>query len=431
MATKVVMAQLSPTMEEGKLLEWKLQEGDAVEAGDILAEIETDKANMDIESLGSGVLRKIVVQAGATVPVGVLIGVVAEPDEDISSILAAAETQAAPAPASEPTPEPAAQPASPEVVPAPVAPVAQVAAPAAPLPESAPAGRVKASPLARRLAEAAELRIEDIAGSGPGGRIVKRDVEAAAAAPPVSAQPPASAARFAPAGPGRLVAETVEVSLMRKAIARTLAASIGPVPHFFLTTEIDMEQALDLRARLNERLSAGKIGVNDLLIKTVAEALARHPDINASWHGDTIVRHGSADVGVAVALEGGGLITPIVRAADQKGLLQISEEARELIGRARDKRLLPEEYQGATFSISNLGMFEITEFTAIINPPEAGILAIGKTEAKPVVVDGDIVVRRRMQVTMSCDHRVIDGAMGAAFLGTFKAMLENPLEMML
>jgi pyruvate dehydrogenase E2 component (dihydrolipoamide acetyltransferase) len=182
---------------------------------------------------------------------------------------------------------------------------------------------------------------------------------------------------------------------------------------------------------LNARLSAGKIGVNDLLIKIVAEALARHPDINASWHGDTIVRHGSADVGVAVALEGGGLITPIIRSADRKGLLQISEEARELIGRARDKRLLPEEYQGATFSISNLGMFEITEFTAIINPPEAGILAFGKTEAKPVVVDGEIVVRRRMQVTMSCDHRVVDGAMGAAFLGTFKAMMENPLEMML
>ncbi len=289
---------------------------------------------------------------------------------------------------------------------------------------------MKASPLARRLAEAAGLRIEDIAGSGPGGRIVKRDVEAAGVSPSML-QASGSAAPPVPVGPARLIAETVEVSQMRKAIARTLAASIGPVPHFFLTTEIDMEHALDLRAQLNARLSTGKIGVNDLLIKIVAEALARHPDINASWHGDTIVRHGSADVGVAVALDGGGLITPIVRSADRKGLLQISEEARELIGRARDKRLLPEEYQGATFSISNLGMFEITEFTAIINPPEAGILAIGRTQTKPVVVDGEIVVRRRMQVTMSCDHRVIDGAMGAAFLGTFKAMMENPLEMIL
>ncbi len=440
MATKVVMAQLSPTMEEGKLLEWKLQEGDAVEAGDILAEIETDKANMDVESLGSGVLRKIVVQAGTTVPVGVLIGVVAEPDEDIASILASAEAQpAAPAAATQPAAPAAPAASAPESAPAPApapsvpaAPTAKVPAPGAPAASAAPTldgGRVKASPLARRLAEAAGLRLEDVAGSGPGGRIVKRDVEAAAAAP--SAVPSAPAALAASAGPARLTAETVEVSQMRKAIARTLTASIGPVPHFFLTTEIDMEHALDLRAQLNARLSAGKIGVNDLLIKIVAEALARHPDINASWHGDTIARHGSADVGVAVALEGGGLITPIIRAADRKGLLQISEEARELIGRARDKRLLPEEYQGATFSISNLGMFEITEFTAIINPPEAGILAIGKTAAKPVVVDGEIVVRRRMQVTMSCDHRVIDGAMGAAFLGTFKAMMENPLEMML
>ncbi|MEE9208464.1 MAG: dihydrolipoamide acetyltransferase family protein [Gemmatimonadota bacterium] len=430
MATKIVMAQLSPTMEEGKLLEWKLQEGDAVEAGDILAEIETDKANMDVESLGSGVLRKIIVQAGATVPVGALIGVVAEPEEDISSILAAAESPPA-TPAAPAAPAVPAAPASPVPervpVPAPPAPAAPAAMPA---PPPLAGGRVKASPLARRLAEAAGLRIEDIAGSGPGGRIVKRDVEAAGVSPSML-QASGSAAPPVPVGPARLIAETVEVSQMRKAIARTLAASIGPVPHFFLTTEIDMEHALDLRAQLNARLSTGKIGVNDLLIKIVAEALARHPDINASWHGDTIVRHGSADVGVAVALDGGGLITPIVRSADRKGLLQISEEARELIGRARDKRLLPEEYQGATFSISNLGMFEITEFTAIINPPEAGILAIGRTQTKPVVVDGEIVVRRRMQVTMSCDHRVIDGAMGAAFLGTFKAMMENPLEMIL
>jgi len=215
-----------------------------------------------------------------------------------------------------------------------------------------------------------------------------------------------------------------------KPIARRLVQSIGPVPHFFLTTEIDMGRALELRADLNARASEGKIGVNDLLLKATAEALARHPGANASWEGDALRYHGSVDIGIAVALEE-GLITPVLRDTARKGLRQISTEAGDLIARARNRKLLPEEYQGATFSLSNLGMFEIDQFTAIINPPEAGILAVGQTLEKPVVVDGEIVVRKRMRVTMSCDHRVIDGASGAAFLGTFKAMLENPLEMIL
>ena len=223
---------------------------------------------------------------------------------------------------------------------------------------------------------------------------------------------------------------------MRKTIAKRLVQSIGPVPHFFLTTEIDMGRALDLRSALNERLAAGagrderppKVGVNDLLVKVAAEALARHPEINASWDGDAIQRHGSADIGIAVAVPD-GLITPVLREADRKGLVQISAESSDLIERARGRKLQPEEYTGATFSISNLGMFGIDEFTAIINPPEAAILAVGGTVEKPVVEDGEIVVRRRMRVTMSCDHRVIDGAMGAAFLQTFRAMLENPLEL--
>jgi pyruvate dehydrogenase E2 component (dihydrolipoamide acetyltransferase) len=217
---------------------------------------------------------------------------------------------------------------------------------------------------------------------------------------------------------------------MRKAIAKRLVQSIGPVPHFFLTTEIDMGRALDLRAELNARIAPEKIGVNDLLVKATAEALARHPEVNASWEGDRIRRHGSADVGIAVAVED-GLITPVLREADRKGLVAIKRESDDLIARARERKLTPEEYQGATFSISNLGMFDIDQFTAIINPPEAGILAVGGTVEKPVVVDGEIVVRRRMRVTMSCDHRVIDGATGARFLQTFKAMLENPLEMLL
>jgi pyruvate dehydrogenase E2 component (dihydrolipoamide acetyltransferase) len=217
---------------------------------------------------------------------------------------------------------------------------------------------------------------------------------------------------------------------MRKAIARRLAQSLGPVPHFFLTTEIDMGRALELRADLNERSSEGKIGVTDLLLKATAEALLRHPNVNASWEGDAVRYRGSVDLGIAVALEE-GLITPVLRDAARKGLRQISTEARDLITRARERKLVPEEYQGATFSVSNLGMYEIDQFTAIINPPEAGILAVGQTAEKPVAVDGAVVVRKRMRVTMSCDHRVIDGASGAEFLATFKAMLENPLEMIL
>ena len=461
MATKIVMAQLSPTMEEGKLLEWKVAEGDSVEASDLLAEIETDKANMDIEALGGGVVLKILVQAGATVPVGALIGIIGEDGEDISALLAEAEAaasgtpvEAAPAeaaPALEepvvPPAPPAAPPAAPESVPP--APESAASLPAEPAPglelahsytgESSVTGTVKASPVARRMADEAGLRVSDIRGSGPGGRVVKRDVEAAisagvsAPAPvaSVAAAPvPAQAVPTMPAGPPRLVDETLEPSQMRKAIAKRLVTSIGPVPHFFLTTEVDMGRVLELRKAMNARLEAGKIGVNDVLVKVTAEALARHPEINASWQGDTIRRHGSVDIGIAVAIED-GLITPILRGADRKGLLQISAEASELIGRAREKRLLPEEYQGATFSVSNLGMFDIDQFTAIINPPEAAILAVGSTAEKAVVVDGEITVRQRMRVTMSCDHRVIDGASGARFLETFKAMIENPLELVL
>lgn len=464
MATKVVMAQLSPTMEEGKLIEWRVAEGDTIAQGDIVAEIETDKANMEVEALGGGVLRKIVVEAGRTVPVGALIGVIAAPDEPIDEILAAAAETAAVgggdaglAPSAEPSAggpaeapvEDAGGPAveavpvpAPDVpAPTPDAPVPSAASPPAPRADA----RIKASPVARKMASDGGVDLSTVSGSGPGGRIVKSDVEAALTtggrpAPqgpeptpaPQSAEPalaPASPSPV-PQPPARLEDRVEEASQMRKAIARRLAQSIGPVPHFFLTTEIDMGRALEMRADLNARFTAGKIGVNDLLLKATAEALARHPEANASWEDVAIRYYGSVDLGIAVALDG-GLITPVLRDAGRKGLRQISEEARDLIARARNRELRPEEYQGGTFSVSNLGMFEIDQFTAIINPPEAGILAIGKTIEKPVVVGDEVVVRKRMRVTMSCDHRVIDGALGAAFLGTFKAMLENPLEMIL
>jgi pyruvate dehydrogenase E2 component (dihydrolipoamide acetyltransferase) len=450
MATKVVMAQLSPTMEEGKLIEWKIQEGDSVSQGDIVAEIETDKANMDVEAMGEGVLRKILVQAGETVPVGALIGVIAAPDESIESLLASASapsSDGADAAAHVEPSAPAADAAPPE---SPAVPPPEPPAPAHVTPGEAtgPAdGRLKASPVARRIAAESGIELGAIAGSGPGGRIVKADVEAALAglAPAPAAEALAAPGQASttspvaadaavqptpPAPPPGLTARVEEASQMRKAIARRLAESIGPVPHFFLTTEIDMGRALALRAELNERWLDGKIGVNDLLLKATAEALNRHPEVNASWGGDSIAYHGSVGLGIAVAIDG-GLITPVLRDAGRKGLRQISLEARSLIERARTRDLVPEEYQGSTFSVSNLGMYEIDQFTAIINPPESGILAVGKTVEKPVAVEGEVVVRKRLRVTMSCDHRVVDGATGAAFLGTFKAMLENPLEMIL
>ena len=340
---------------------------------------------------------------------------------------------AEPVSAAEPAVEPETQ------VPAPSAPVVETAH--SHVAESSVTGRLRVSPVARRMAEQAGLDLGLIEGSGPGGRILKDDVEQAIAtgsARPVaatalpSASPVASAApSVAPAtGPARLVAKDIELSMMRKAIATRLSQSIGPIPHFFLTSEIDMGRALDMRKEMNQRIAPEKVGVNDLLVKATAEALARHPEINASWEGDRIRYHASADIGIAVAVED-GLITPVLHEADRKGLLQIARESVDLVARARERKLVPEEYQGATFSVSNLGMFDIDQFTAIINPPEAGILAVGSTIEKPVVEDGEVVVRRRMRVTMSCDHRVIDGATGARFLRTFRSMLENPLEMML
>jgi pyruvate dehydrogenase E2 component (dihydrolipoamide acetyltransferase) len=547
MATKVHMEALSPTMEEGQLVRWLKKEGDTVSEGDVLAEIETDKATMELVARGSGVLQKITLQEGGTASVGTVIGVIAAAGEDAGDGAAApAGTGGDAAPAKEAVPKEAvakeaaakaeggkeagakeggAKEAATKEAPAPDKETAEIqaeaagtatgATPAAPKeaaqrgpapkderekdaedatatvataertesPEDTkaeqpkdrsteapsksegngqPDTRVKASPLARRLAAESGVELQSVRGSGPGGRITKRDIEAAgsagpsaeqakapaepkaeqaaqgaqpavggaapagaAAAPAKTAQPPRPAASNAPD------VEEIPITQMRKTIAKRLVTSIGPVPTFYLTIEVDMRRTLEMREQLNERLkeSGAKTSVNDFIIKATAEALHRHPEVNAAWGETVIKRYGRVHIGVAVAMED-GLITPIVRDADRKGVAQIGTEVRELAARAREKKLTPEEYSGATFSISNLGMFGIEEFTAIINPPESGIIAVGRVEEKPVVEDGQVVVRPRMRVTMSCDHRVVDGAMGARFLQTLRDFLEEPVMML-
>ena len=415
MATKVHMEALSPTMEEGQLVRWLKKEGDRIAEGDVLAEIETDKATMELVARGSGVLRMVALAEGATAPVGTVIGVIAAADEDIQGLQGEGEGERDGAGAV--AVRSAAGPAAPRT-PAPAPP----AAPAVPV----PSGRVKASPLARRMAVNAGVAIEGITGSGPGGRVVKRDVEAAAAAAPALA----AAAPALAAAPGPEV-EDVPVSQMRKTIAKRLVTSSGPVPTFFLTTEIDATRLLAARETVNRKLEADglKASINDFIVKAVAVALARHPEVNAQWADTVIRRFRRVHIGVAVAIED-GLITPVVKDADRKGIAQIAVEVRALAARGREKKLQPDEYTGATFSISNLGMFGIDEFTAIINPPESGILAVGQVADKVVADNGQPVVRPRMRMTMSCDHRVVDGATGARFLRTVREYLEEPAMML-
>jgi pyruvate dehydrogenase E2 component (dihydrolipoamide acetyltransferase) len=423
MATKVHMEALSPTMEEGRLVKWTKKEGDAVKSGETLAEVETDKAVMELVARADGQLLKVVVPEGTTVPVGNVVAWIGKAGEKVDGAgsqepgagaakpaSALAATSPKPAPATAPQPAPAAR--------------APIPAPAAAL---ADATRVKASPLARRIAKDAGVDLKLVQGSGPGGRVVKRDVEggvsqARAAAPAPSSRLPTPGVPY----------EDVPLTQIRRTIAKRLAASLGPVPHFFLTTEIDMERAAEAREALNKQLGeeGGKISFNDIIIKAVALALVQHRACNAWFQDDHIRYWNEVHIGMAVAIDD-GLITPVIRNADVKSLRQIGGEARELAGRARNRRLKPEEYTGSTFSISNLGMFDIEHFTAVINPPEAGIIAVGSITPQ-AVPDGDrIVSRRRMRVTMSCDHRVIDGATGAKFLQTLKQMLENPLAMLL
>jgi pyruvate dehydrogenase E2 component (dihydrolipoamide acetyltransferase) len=531
MATKVHMEALSPTMEEGQLVRWLKKEGDAVSEGDVLAEIETDKATMELVARGSGVLQNVALKEGDTAPVGQVIAfigaegetvegeepVAAEPGSDREQP-ADAEAQATPAAEGtgardsargaepkearsgagrekgrdEARPEAGrekgrdeARPeagrekgrdearseagrdkqrddARPEVGRDKQRDEARAEAgreerrevreaareerrPAEARGDGAEA-RVKASPLARRLAAESGVELAEVEGTGPGGRITKRDIEAALeagagagagrkaageAAAEAEAGAPVAAAGPAPrvaAGPD---SEEMPVSQMRKAIAKRLVQSIGPIPTFYLTIEVDMTRMMELREQVNRRLEEDgvKASINDFLIKAVAVALSRHPEVNASWGDQAIVRHHRVHVGVAVAIED-GLITPIVRDADRKRVREIATAVKELAGRAREKKLKPEEYTGATFSVSNLGMFGIVEFTAIINPPEGGILAVGAVEEKAIVVDGAVVVQPRMRMTMSCDHRVVDGATGAKFLQTVRELIEDPMMML-
>jgi pyruvate dehydrogenase E2 component (dihydrolipoamide acetyltransferase) len=428
MATKVLMEALSPTMEEGRLVEWKKNEGDPVGAGDVLAEVETDKAVMDLVARAGGVLLKQVIAPGTTVAVTALVGIIGEKGEDVAALVAGAGGGAKAAAPKVPAPS---APMPPAPIAAPV-----IATPPVPAPAAAPGtiavaatGRVKASPLARRMAEEKGLDLSRVRGSGPEGRVIVRDLDGAPASPPS----PTPAPFVAVAAPGTAY-QDVPLSQLRKTIAKRLIQSIGPIPTFYLTTEVDMERVAEAREALNlmgpKHASAtspgSKVSFNDIILKATALALRQHPACNAWWQDDRIRYWNEVHLSMAVAIED-GLITPVIRHADRKSLREIGAEAKDLAGRARERRLTPEEYTGGTFSVSNLGMFDIDQFTAVINPPEAGILAVGAMAAKPVVVDGQVTARRRMRVTLSCDHRVIDGATGAAFLGTLKQMLENPL----
>lgn len=446
MATKVLMEALSPTMEEGRLVKWVKHEGDAVKSGDVLAEVETDKAVMELVARGDGVLRKTLAAEGDAAPVGALLGVIATADENIDALVGGA---GAPTPArADTSTQPLGKPADAGDVIAKAKEFEGVTSiPSAPGQSQGEAstppqererrghqridtasqhgagngvvgsGRPRSSPLARRLASERGIELGALQGSGPGGRIIRKDIEQAAQQAPR----PASASTRA----GQDYRD-IPLTQMRKTIAKRLGESIGPIPTFYLTVELDVTRVAELRQAMTEMGAEYKVSFNDILIKATATALAQHPEVNAHWTGDAIRQFNRVHIGMAVAVEE-GLITPVIFDANEKGLSQIAKEARELAGRGRERKLKPEEYTGSTFSISNLGMFGIDQFTAIINPPEAAILAVGGVEDKPVVIDGELVVRKRMRVTMSCDHRVIDGATGAKFLQTLKRLVENPL----
>jgi pyruvate dehydrogenase E2 component (dihydrolipoamide acetyltransferase) len=456
MASQVLMPKLSDAMEEGRLLQWVKKEGDRVQGGDVLASIETDKAEIELEAFGAGVLRKILVPDGETVPVGRLLAVIAEPDEDLGPLLKEAGAAAAvsappaaptkapekPAPATRPAPAPAAKavasaetqaPAAPvAALPAAGAPPAQKASPAepqapAPPPPAAPAepGWIPASPIARRMARDAGIDLAQLKGSGPGGRILERDVEAYRAT-----QAQRLGGHEVPEGAREF--EDKELSTIRKTIATRMVQSVTSIPHFTVTVEADMGAAQDLRASLNaiEVDGGDKLSINHILLKATALALKRHPGVNAAYLDGKLRLFKRVHLGVAVALED-GLIVPVIREADRKTLGEIAREARSLIERARSRKLRPEEYSGGTFAISNLGMFDVVEFTAVIDPAHGAILAVGAIEEKPVVHNGQVVVRQRMRLTGAFDHRIIDGAMGAKFLQDLKKILENPVQLLL
>jgi len=432
MPIQILMPALSPTMTEGTLAKWLKAEGDAVESGDVICEIETDKATMEVEAVDEGVLGKILVAEGTeAVPVNQAIAVLLEEGESAGDISAVS------------APAPAAPPVAPSVAsvetPAPAA--APVAAPAMASTPAASGGRVFSSPLARRLAEQNGLDISQISGTGPRGRVVKRDIETAIAAGTGKAAPAAapasSAAQAAPVSVDDPIFtllpefDATPHSNMRKAIASRLTDSARDIPHFNLSMDVELDALLELRKKLNSQDGADyKISVNDFVVKTAALALKRVPGVNAAYTADAILQFKRADISIAVAIEG-GLITPVIKDAGSKGLATISAEAKELAGKARDGKLQPEEYQGGTFTISNLGMFGVKSFNSIINPPQGGILSVGAGELRPVVKDGALGMATVMSLTLAVDHRCIDGAVAAAFMREFKAILENPFQLML
>lgn len=425
MAEKFLMPKLSPTMEEGQIARWVKNEGDDYDAGETLAEVDTDKATMEMTALTGGTLLKILKAAGDTAALGEAIAITGSKGEDISALLI--ESNAAPAvkPSEEKKEETKAEAEAQAQAPAPIATAQSVAS--VTTPTNGGSGRLIVSPIAARMAAENNLDLKTIRGTGPNGRIIKRDIEVALAGGSQSSAVSAQPVQFVPSTQvGASAYREEPTSKMRQIIASRLAESIGPIPTFYLTVEIEMDSVLELRKQVNASISDDqKISVNDIIVKAAAMALVKHPFANSSYQDKTIRFYNQADIGVAVAIDE-GLITPVVRGANLKGFLEIAAEIKSLASKAKAKKLQPEEYTGATFSISNLGMFGIKEFTAIINPPEAGILAIGGAAPTPVVRDGQIVVRNIMNVTMSCDHRVIDGATGAKFLQTFKQMLEQP-----
>ena len=430
MPVNITMPALSPTMEEGNLAKWLVKEGDAVASGDIIAEIETDKATMEVEAVDEGVIGKIVVSEGTEgVKVNAVIAVLLEDGESADDI----GDTAAPTPA-------AATPAPVEETPAPAPAASSTPAPAAP---SSGGARIFASPLARRIAADKGIDLSQMTGSGPKGRIVKADVEAftpAAAAPLAAPAAEAVAPGALAGGPStdavrKMYAdrdfEELPLDGMRKTIAARLTEAKQSIPHFYLRRDIELDTLLDVRKTFNAKLekSGTKLSVNDFIIKACAMALLRVPGANAVWAGDRVLQFKAADVAVAVAIEG-GLFTPVLRDANAKGLAELSAEMKDLASRARDRKLAPHEYQGGAFAISNLGMFGIDNFDAVINPPHASILAVGAGVPKPVVKDGVLATATVMSVTLSVDHRVIDGALGAQFLDGIKANLEDPMMML-
>ncbi len=434
MSIEILMPALSPTMEEGSLAKWHVKPGDTVKAGDVIAEIETDKATMEVEAVDEGVIEALLVDAGTE---GVKV------NTPIARMAGEGEAPAAAPKAEAPKEAPKAEAAPPP----PAAPVqaagetgATTRAPA-PAPASATGDRVMASPLARRLAQAAGLDLATVKGSGPHGRVIKADVDAARGKAPSAAPAatpgaaPASAPARAPQSLAQLgipdgTYDLVPLDGMRKAIARRMTDSFRDVPHFPLTIDLEIDGLLAARSKINAMLEkdGGKVSVNDLVIKAVAVALKRVPEANASYSPEGLAMHHNADIAMAVAIDG-GLITPIIRKADTKGLAQIASEAKDLAGRARDRKLKPEEFQGGTFTVSNLGMMGIKSFASIINEPQGCIMSVGAGEQRPVVKNGELAIATVMTVTLTCDHRVVDGAIGARFLQVFKALIEDPLTM--